>query len=88
MNSINFFIIKNLVNVKSPNIINIAANEEVIPELLQSKCNPKDIFKTVDKLLNNKNLLEDQIIKSQKVINNFKKKKSAEIASRVLINHL
>ena len=88
MNSINFFIIKNLVNVKSPNIINIAANEEVIPELLQSKCNPKDIFKMVDKLLKNKNLLEDQITKSQKVINNFKKNKSAEIASRVLINHL
>ena len=42
----------------------------------------------VDKLLNNKNLLEDQITKSQKVINNFKKNKSAEIASRVLINHL
>jgi len=88
MNSINFFIIKNLVNVKSPNIINIAANEEVIPELLQSKCNPKDIFKTVDKLLNNKNILEEQITKSQKVINNFKKIKSAEIASRVLLNHL
>ena len=88
MNSINFFIIKNLVNVKSPNIINIAANEEVIPELLQSKCNPKDIFKTVDKLLNNQNLLEEQITKSQKVINNFKRKKSAEIASRVLLDHL
>ena len=88
MNSINFFIIKNLVNVKSPNIINIAANEEVIPELLQSKCNPKDIFKTVDKLLNNKNILEEQITKSQKVINNFKRKKSAEIASRVLLDHL
>ena len=88
MNSINFFIIKNLVNVKSPNIINIAANEEVIPELLQSKCNPRDIFNTVDKLLNNKNLLEDQITKSQKVINNFRKNKSSEIASRVLINHL
>ena len=88
MSKINFFIIKNLVNVKSPNIINIAADEEVIPELLQSKCNPQDIFKTVDQLLNDDNILQKQIIKSQKIINNFKKEKSTEIASSVLLNHL
>ncbi|MDP7622468.1 MAG: hypothetical protein QGH27_10970, partial [SAR324 cluster bacterium] len=56
-----------------PNIINIVADEEIIPELLQSKCNPKDIFKMVDKLLNDKNILEKQIAKSQEIINNFKK---------------
>ena len=88
MNKINFFIIKNLVKVKSPNIINIAANEEIIPELLQSKCNPNDIFKTVDKLLNDKNILERQISKSQEIIKNFKKEKSSEIASSVLLNQL
>ena len=33
-----------LVKVKFANIINIAANEEVIPELLQSKCNPRQYF--------------------------------------------
>jgi len=88
MSKINFFIIKNLVKVKSPNIINIAANEEVIPELLQSRCNPHDIFKTVDKLLNDKNNLEKQIAKSQEIINNFKKEKSSEIASSVLLNQL
>ena len=88
MSKINFFIIKNLVKVKSPNIINIAADEEVIPELLQSKCNPNDIFKTVDKLLNDKNILEKQIAKSQEIINNFKKVKSSEIASSVLLNQL
>ena len=88
MSKINFFIIKNLVKVKSPNIINIAADEEVIPELLQSKCNPNAIFKTVDKLLNDKNTLEKQITKSQEIINNFKKGKSSEIASAVLLNQL
>ena len=86
MNKINFFIIKNLVKVKSPNIINIAANEEIIPELLQSKCNPTDIFKTIDKLLNDKNILEKQVNRSQQIINNFKKDKSSVIASEVLLN--
>jgi len=88
MNRINFFIIKMLVKVKSPNIINIAADEEVIPELLQSKCNPKDIFKMVDKILNDKQILEKQVTKSQEIINKFKNAKSSEIASSVLLNQL
>jgi len=84
MGIINFFIIKMLVKVKFANIINIAANEEVIPELLQSKCNPSDIFNTVDKLLNDKQALEKQVKKSQEIINNFKTNRSSEIAISVI----
>ena len=54
MGTINFFIVKMLVKVKFANIVNIAAGEEVIPELLQSKCNAKDIYNVVDKLMNDK----------------------------------
>ena len=88
MNRINFFIIKMLVKIKSPNIINIAAGEEVIPQLLQSKCNPEEMFKTVDKILNDKKSLAEQIRKSQDILNTFKKSQSSEIASSVLLNHL
>jgi len=88
MGMINFFIVKMLVKVKFANIINIAANEEVIPELLQSKCNPKDIYNTVDKLLADKEILKKQLTKSQEIIKNFRTKKSAEISSAVLLNHL
>ena len=77
-----------LVKVKFANIINIAAGEEIIPELLQSKCNSKNIFRTVDKLLRDKQALEKQVTKSQGIINGFRTEKSAEIASSVLINHL
>jgi len=85
---INFFIVKMLVKVKYANIINIAANEEVIPELLQSKCNSKNIYNTVDKLLNDKKLLEEQVIKIQSIISEFKTNRSSEIACKVLINYL
>ena len=88
MNKVNFFIIKMLVKVKSPNIINIAADEEVIPELLQSKCNPRDIFRAVDRLLNDKKILEIQVKKSQEIINQFKNAKSSEMACSVLLDHL
>ena len=88
MNSINFFIVKMLVKVKFANIINIAADEEIIPELLQSKCNSKNIFKTVDELLQDQEILEKQIKKSQEIISKFKTEKSSEIASSVLLNNL
>jgi len=88
MGLINFFIVKMLVKVKFANIINIAANEEVIPELLQSKCNSTNIYYTVDKLLNDKNALEKQVTKSQQIINNFKTDKSSEIANSVIETYL
>ena len=88
MGMINFFIVKMLVKVKFANIINIAANEEVIPELLQSKCNPTNIYNTVDKLLSDKQAMEKQITTTQGIISDFKTEKSSEIASSVLISNL
>ena len=73
-----------LVKVNFANIINIAAKEEIIPELLQSSCNPTNIYNTVDKLLNDKNAIEKQVTKSQEIINNFKTERSTKIASSVI----
>ena len=88
MGMINFFIVKMLVKVKYANIINIAADEEIIPELLQSKCNSKNIYSTVDKLLSDKHALEKRVIRFQEIISKFKTEKSSEIASTVLLEHL
>ena len=88
MSRINFFIVKMLVKVKFANIINIVANEEIIPELLQSKCNSKNIYKTVNELLNDKQSLEKQLSKTKAIIDEFKTEKSSDIASSVLLNHL
>ncbi len=88
MNSLNFFIVKLLVKVKFANIINIVANKEIIPELLQSKCNSKNIFNTVNALLNDKNSLNEQVMKTQEIIDKFRTNKSSEIASSVLLNNL
>jgi len=85
MNSLNFFIVKSLVKVKFANIINIAANKEIIPELLQSKCNSKNIFNTVNALLNDNNSLNEQVMKTQEIIDKFRTNKSSEIASSVLL---
>jgi lipid-A-disaccharide synthase len=88
MGFINFFIVKKLVKVKFANIINIAANEEIIPELLQSKCSSTNIFNAVDRLLTNEDELKLQVAKSQEIIANFKTEKSSKIASSVIENNL
>ena len=85
MNLINFLIVKMLVKIKYANIINIAAKEEIIPELLQSKCNSKNIFNEVSKFLDTPSLIEEQVRKTQTILNQFKTSKSpSEQASEAL----
>jgi lipid-A-disaccharide synthase len=76
MNLINFLIVKMLVKIKYANIINIAAKEEIIPELLQSKCNSKNIYNEVSKFLDTPSLVEEQVRKTQTILNQFKTSKS------------
>ena len=85
MNFINFLIIKMLVKIKYANIINIAANEEIIPELLQSKCNAKNIYKVVNEFLENPSKTKEQIMKTEIILKKFKTdKSSSELASHAL----
>jgi lipid-A-disaccharide synthase len=75
MGLINFLIIKTLVKTKYANILNIAAEEEIIPELLQSNCNPKKIFEYTSDFLENPKKIETQIAKTQAILDNFKTKR-------------
>ena len=88
INFINFFIVKMLVKVKFANIINIAAGKEIIPELLQEKCNAKNIFNKVDEFLTNPDLSTNQINQFKEIIKDFKTDKSSDLASSILINSL
>jgi lipid-A-disaccharide synthase len=89
MNFINYLIVKTLVKVKFANIINITANEEIIPELLQSKCNAENIYKSVSYFINNPNIMKEQINKTQFILEKLKSPiSSAEMASKVLIKYL
>ena len=89
MNSINFFITKLLVNTKFANIINIINNKEIIPELLQSECNPEEIFRSVVYCLKNPSLISQQIISSKKTLEEIKSKTSStEEASSILVKNL
>ena len=88
INFINYLIVKMLVKVKFANIINIAADKEIIPELIQSKCNSENIYNKIDSFFINKKSIQDQIDKTQEIIKNFKTNKSSEIAASVLTSSL
>ena len=78
-----------LVKTKFANIINIAAKEEIIPELLQSECNPKNIFSIVSDYLNNPKKMNEQVSKTQIILNNLKtNNSSAALAANALNNRL
>ncbi len=86
---INYLIMKFLVKVKFANIINIINNREVIPELLQSKCNAKEIYNSVIYFLKNPKLMEDQINIYNKTLNEIRSKSSSSSeASSVLSKYL
>ena len=86
MGIINFFIIKMLVKTKFANIINIAAREEIIPELLQSNCSANNIFKEVSTFIENPDRIKIQIQKTQDILKKLKTKKSStELAAKSII---
>ena len=89
MNFLNFMIVKFLVKTKFANIINIINNKEVIPELLQNECNPKEIFKTVAYFLNHPELSNKQLKDCQKTLSEIRSKTSSSSeASSILANYL
>jgi len=74
MNFLNFLIVKLLVKIKYANVLNIAAGQMIIPELLQSKCNPKEIYKLVSSFLEDQNKIKEQISNTEKILDSFKTK--------------
>ena len=77
MNLINFLIVKMLVKIKFANIINIINNKEIIPELLQKECNPKEIYNSVVFFLKNPELMRKQISDCEETLIKIRSKTSS-----------
>jgi lipid-A-disaccharide synthase len=85
---LNFFLIKSLVKIKFVNIINIINDKEVIPELLQSECNAKEIFTSVNYFLKKPEMISDQLNQIKKTINEIKSEtSSSEKAAKILFKN-
>ncbi len=60
---LNYFIAKYFLNIKYISLPNITMNSEIFPELIQDKCNKKNIKEKINYLLINKNEIEKKIKK-------------------------
>ena len=89
INFINFLIMKFLVKVNFANIINIINNKEIIPELLQSECNSKEIFKSVKYFLKNPSFAKKQVENCTRTLEKIRSKtSSSEEAAKILNKYL
>ena len=89
MNFLNFFFFKLLVKVKYANIINIINKSEIIPELLQSNCNPNYIYKLVNKYIQEPELCKQQVYNYRKILKDIKSETlSQNTISEILIKNL
>ena len=89
INMINYLIMKSLIKIKFANIINIINNKEIIPELLQSECNAKEIYNSVNYLLSHPNLQKSQLDDICKTLKMIKSEtSSSEKVSKILLQYL
>jgi lipid-A-disaccharide synthase len=63
---LNYLLIKPFVKTKYGNILNIIAQKELIPELIQDKCNPDEIYKLA------KEFIENDLLRKN-LVNNYTK---------------
>lgn len=65
INFITHFIVKRMIKIKYANLVNLIANKEIIPEMLQEKCVGEKIFKQLATLLEDESLVHKQISESK-----------------------
>ena len=78
-------IFKLLANIKFANIINIINGREII-QLLQSRCNANEIFKSVIYLLKNPDLIKKQLNACQETLEGIRSKTSSSNESALILN--
>lgn len=82
---LNYLLIKPFVKTKFGNILNIIGNFEVIPELIQGKCNPDEIYKTAKKFIDNELLRDQLVIEYNKILETIIVPDSLERISNYLL---
>ncbi len=88
INVITHFILCLMVKIKYANLVNLVLNEEIIPEMLQDKCQSQKIFELLNQMIGNKKLCQDQVIKSQTALKimglGFERNPSQKAAAEIL----
>ncbi|MCC8416016.1 MAG: lipid-A-disaccharide synthase [Rickettsia endosymbiont of Gnoriste bilineata] len=68
LNIVSFFLIKLLIKIPYISLINIVANKEILPELIQFNCTKSNIVARLTSLLVDKEKVAEQLRESQKIL--------------------
>lgn len=66
INYITALLLRFVLNIKFFCIFNIIMNKEIIPEFVQNKFTPNNLYKEIVKLLNDKNKIQEQLKETEK----------------------
>ena len=89
MNPINFYLIKRMVKTKFANIINIINQKEIIPELLQSECNSKEIFNSVNYFIQKPEMIKKQQELVKKTVKSMQNDELSSLnAANIVLNYI
>ncbi|MBU6339025.1 MAG: lipid-A-disaccharide synthase [Rickettsiales bacterium] len=65
INLLTHFIVKRMVRIKFANLVNLIANKEIIPEMLQDNCTGNKISEKLKELIDDESLAKKQITESE-----------------------
>ena len=83
---LNYFLIKPFVKTRFGNILNIIAQKEIIPELIQEKCNSDYICKKAKEFIDNELLRVESVVEYTKILETIIVPNSLEKISNYIIN--
>ena len=81
---INYLMIRPFVNVKYGNIINIMANKNIIPELIQFDCNVKKIFDIASMFIKKKSIRKKNVFNYIKYIKKISNKNTSKNIAKII----
>ncbi len=91
VSALSAFIVRRLIKIPHVCMINILLRKPIVPELLQEKCDDHYLVPTLEKLLDNKSLRDQQIKASHQAIEMLKspgKKSPSQLAAEVVLKML
>ena len=77
-----------LIKVKYLGLCNLLQNKMIVPELLQHDCNPQQLTKTIDSLLNDKKIIKTMVKRLKKLKKNLSVQQADESIFELIKNEL
>ena len=78
-----------MVKTKFANIINIINQKEIIPELLQSECNSKEIFNSVNYFIQKPEMIKKQKELVKKTVKSMQNDELSSLnAANIVLNYI